>query len=273
MISTACAAVLAMTGAVAAQGMNEHGGGKNAPAAHERGQAPAQHMNQGQPGRASGAQQQHMNRGGSAQNTDRNRGGARETTGQGAQQGAQHERMGQDNNRGGKAGSERMEQKSGAGMRDREQKSNAAKDHDRNTGAAANERHERNNERAGRNEQNNERAGRNDNNERGGRNENGRSTTGSAPHKEVKLTTEQRTKIRNVTRNVVIKEHKIPRLTKVNFTVRVGVRVPRTVTFYPVPAEIVAIYPAWSSYKVIFVNDELVLIDPATYEIMYVVPV
>ena len=98
---------------------------------------------------------------------------------------------------------------------------------------------------------------------------NGRSTTGSAPSAEVKLTTEQRTKIRKV----VIEEKKIPRLTKVNFDIKVGVRVPRTVHFYPVPEEIITIHPAWRSYRVIFVNEELVLIDPTTFEIMYVVTV
>ena len=77
---------------------------------------------------------------------------------------------------------------------------------------------------------------------------NGRSTTGSAPSAEVKLTTEQRTKIRKV----VIEEKKIPRLTKVNFDIKVGVRVPRTVHFYPVPEEIITIHPAWRSYRVIF---------------------
>jgi hypothetical protein len=45
------------------------------------------------------------------------------------------------------------------------------------------------------------------------------------------------------------------------------------VHFYPVPAEIVEIHPAWRSYQVIYVEDELVLIDPTTYEIVYVVTV
>jgi len=262
MISTACAAVLAMSGMAAAQGMNEQGGGKNAPAAaqHE-GQAPS-HMNQGQPGRAGATQ--NMERGGAkgqnAQGGKNDRAGAKETTGQGMSSEPGRKSAGERDRAEPKASERTHQQNSGAAVKDRDEKSGSAmKERDEKSGSAMKERNEKSGA-ASTNERNNTRTG---------ANQNGRSTTGAASSKEVKLTTEQRTKIRKV----VVDEHKIPRLSKVDFNIRVGVKVPRTVHFVAVPEEIIAIYPAWRAYRVIFVNNELVLIDPATYEIVDVVVV
>jgi hypothetical protein len=261
MISTACAAVLALSGIAAAQGMNEHGS-KNAPGAstqqHSQGST---QMNRGTTG--AGAAQQ-MDR---AQQTspkagaqEHERAGARSTTGE--------SKSTADDKTGGAAkSSERsMDQKPGSAMKDHDQKSGSAmKGHDQKTGAATNDKMQ-NNSGSAKNDNKHE----NDAAKTEGTAKNGaKTTTGSAPAAEVKLTTEQRTKIRKV----VVEQHKIPRLTKVNFTIKVGVKVPRTVHFYPVPAEIVEIHPAWRSYQVIYVEDELVLIDPTTYEIVYVVTV
>ena len=93
-------------------------------------------------------------------------------------------------------------------------------------------------------------------------------TTGSAPAAEVKLTKSQRTKIHHV----VIEEHKIPRVSHVNFSIKVGVAIPHSVHLYRVPAELIDIHPAWRRYRIIVVEDEVVLIDPATYEIVYLIP-
>ena len=78
-----------------------------------------------------------------------------------------------------------------------------------------------------------------------------------------KLTTEQRTKITTVIRN----EHVAP-VTSVNFNVAVGTRVPRDVSFHPLPADVVTIYPEWRGYNFILIRDEIVVIDPATFEIV-----
>ena len=290
MISTACAAVLAMTGLAAAQGMNEQGGGKAGGGAAQHQSQPSQ-SKQGQSGRSGGKQMDRggqMDRGNSPAGQRAQTGGERrETTGQGAG-GQSHQQTGQESGRGGNAGSDnkdnKMQNRGSAGMknqdeksgsamqrdqksgaanqaRDRDQKSGEMKQRDQKSGAAANERgrneHDRNAAGAGGNERNNARGG------------NERTTTGSKSSAEVNITNEQRTKIRNV----VVNQHKIPHVNKVDFTVKVGVRVPRTVKFYPIPAEIVEIHPAWRSYQVIYVENELVLIDPATYEIMYVVAV
>jgi len=81
-----------------------------------------------------------------------------------------------------------------------------------------------------------------------------------------KLTTEQRTKI-----STVIRDQHVAAATNVNFNVSVGTRVPRTVEFHPLPAEVVTIYPQWRGYNFILVKHEIVVIDPATFEIVAVI--
>jgi hypothetical protein len=79
-----------------------------------------------------------------------------------------------------------------------------------------------------------------------------------------KLSTEQRTKITTVIRN----QH-VESVNNVNFSISVGTRVPREgVRFYPLPTEVVTIYPEWRGYQFILVRNEIVVIDPNTYEIV-----
>jgi hypothetical protein len=80
-----------------------------------------------------------------------------------------------------------------------------------------------------------------------------------------KLTTEQRTTIRTS-----ITKQNIRPVTNVNFSISVGTRVPRTVTFYPLPAEVITIYPGWRGYEFFLVNDEIVVVNPRTLEIVAV---
>jgi hypothetical protein len=49
--------------------------------------------------------------------------------------------------------------------------------------------------------------------------------------------------------------------------------VPRTVTFHPIPVEIVEIYPAWRGYRVILVGSQLVIVHPSSYRIIAVIAV
>ena len=58
----------------------------------------------------------------------------------------------------------------------------------------------------------------------------------------------------------------------VNFAVSIGTRVPREIGFYPLPAEIVTIYPEWRGYEFFLVRDEIVVVDPRTLEIVAVLP-
>jgi hypothetical protein len=80
-----------------------------------------------------------------------------------------------------------------------------------------------------------------------------------------KLSTEQRTKITSV-----IREQHVAPVTNVNFAISVGTRVPRDVSFHPLPAEIVTIYPEWRGYEFVLVRDQIVVIDPRTLEIVAV---
>jgi hypothetical protein len=49
---------------------------------------------------------------------------------------------------------------------------------------------------------------------------------------------------------------------------RVGTRVPESVQLYPMPQEVAVEVPAIRSYKYMAVNDRVVLIDPATSEVV-----
>jgi hypothetical protein len=78
-----------------------------------------------------------------------------------------------------------------------------------------------------------------------------------------KLSTEQRTQITSV-----IKEQRVAPVTNVNFSISVGTRVPRDVIFHTLPERVVVIYPEWRRYKFIIVKEQIVIVDPTTYEIV-----
>jgi hypothetical protein len=81
-----------------------------------------------------------------------------------------------------------------------------------------------------------------------------------------KLSTEQRTKI-----TTVIRSQRVEPVAHVDFSISRGVRVPRTVSFHPLPSEVVSIYPEWRGYEYFLVNDRIVVVDPRTLEIVDVI--
>ena len=87
-------------------------------------------------------------------------------------------------------------------------------------------------------------------------------TTGQAGAA-AKLSTEQRTQI-----TTVIRSQRVQPLTNVNFSIVVGTRVPRDVRFHPLPREVVTIYPEWRGYEFVLVRDQILVIDPRTFEIV-----
>lgn len=89
-------------------------------------------------------------------------------------------------------------------------------------------------------------------------------TTGQAGAA-AKLSTEQRTKISTVIRS----EHVSP-VTNVNFSISIGTRVPRDIEYRPLPTEVVTIYPEWRGYDFVLVRDQIIVIDPQTFEIVAV---
>jgi Protein of unknown function (DUF1236) len=77
-----------------------------------------------------------------------------------------------------------------------------------------------------------------------------------------KLSTEQRTKI-----TTIFKQHKVAP-TQLNVSISVGTRVPESVHFYPIPTEVIVIYPEWRGYDYILVGDQILVVDPRTHEIV-----
>jgi hypothetical protein len=77
-----------------------------------------------------------------------------------------------------------------------------------------------------------------------------------------KLSTEQRSKI-----TTIIRQHKVEPA-RLNVTVSVGTRVPDSVHFYPLPVEVIVVYPEWRGYDYILVGSEILVIDPRTHEIV-----
>jgi hypothetical protein len=89
----------------------------------------------------------------------------------------------------------------------------------------------------------------------------------NSDHVNVKITERERTRISTA----VSRLHVRP-LTNVNFRVSVGVVIPASVRFRPLPAEIVAIVPQYRGYDFVLVRDQIVIIEPRTRKIVEVMP-
>jgi len=92
----------------------------------------------------------------------------------------------------------------------------------------------------------------------------GQGTTGTSA---AALTTEQRTHIRET----VLKGGNVNRVSKVDFSLNVGTAVPRSVHLVTVPETIVTVHPAWRGFLYFVVNDEIIIVEPRTLEIVAVV--
>jgi hypothetical protein len=68
-----------------------------------------------------------------------------------------------------------------------------------------------------------------------------------------------------------IRSEKVTAVTNVNFNVSVGTRVPTDVHFYPLPEQVVTIYPEWRGYDFILVDGRYVILEPDTHEIVYII--
>jgi hypothetical protein len=80
----------------------------------------------------------------------------------------------------------------------------------------------------------------------------------------MKLSTEQRTKITSI-----IKQQKVEP-THLNVSISVGTRIPNSVRFHPLPMEVVNVYPEWRGYDYVLVEEQIVVVDPRTHEIVAV---
>jgi hypothetical protein len=94
------------------------------------------------------------------------------------------------------------------------------------------------------------------------------SSTGGSASANVTLTAEQKTTIRQA-----VLTGSAPRVTSVDFDVRIGTVVPRSVRLEVVPAKVVEIHPAWRGYRYFVYKEEIVIIEPDTLRIVAVVQV
>jgi hypothetical protein len=162
--------------------------------------------------------------------------------------------------------------KAGAEMKgDMKARESAQKNDDKAGKSAASDKAERNSKMSNDEKAAHERSGKDDNKasaqrERGDHKD--RTTgQGAASSRHANLSTEQRTKIRTVIHERV---HVKPE-THVNFSISVGTRVPRTVHYHTLPAEVVTIYPEWRGYYFVLVGDQIVVLDPSSFEIVAVI--
>jgi hypothetical protein len=87
------------------------------------------------------------------------------------------------------------------------------------------------------------------------------------------LSSEQRTKIRQTVLNV----QGAPRVSRndLDINLSVGARIPRDHIHFrplPLPPTIVEIEPEWRGYDYFLVGDEVVVVDPDTFEVVAVIP-
>jgi hypothetical protein len=87
--------------------------------------------------------------------------------------------------------------------------------------------------------------------------------------KHVDLTGDKRTKVQTAFRDTGsnVKHH-----TDVNITISVGRRLPRDWGFVPVPVAVIDIVPEYRGYYFAWVEDEYVIVEPDTYEVVAVLP-
>ncbi len=87
--------------------------------------------------------------------------------------------------------------------------------------------------------------------------------------KQVELTGDKRTKVQSAFRDAGsnAKHH-----TDVNIDISVGRRLPRDWGFVPIPSTVIAIVPEYRDYYFAWVEDEYVIVEPDTYEVVAVLP-
>ena len=85
----------------------------------------------------------------------------------------------------------------------------------------------------------------------------------------VNLSSEQRTKIRES----VFNEKNAPRVGKIDFSLREGTVVPRSVRIVEIPPVLIDIHPEWRRYRYFIANEEIIIVDPETLRIIAIVEV
>lgn len=86
--------------------------------------------------------------------------------------------------------------------------------------------------------------------------------------KNVDLSGEKRDRVQSAFRS----DHGLKHETKVDIDIRVGAHAPRGWAFAPIPAAVIEIVPEYRGYLVAYVEEDYVICDPDTYEIVAVLP-
>ena len=84
----------------------------------------------------------------------------------------------------------------------------------------------------------------------------------------VNLSQDQRTQVRER-----LSSHREARATNVNFSINIGTSIPRNFRVHVIPADIVAIVPQYRGYRYFIVEERVVIVHPARYEIVEVIEV
>lgn len=66
----------------------------------------------------------------------------------------------------------------------------------------------------------------------------------------------------------VIESGSAPRVENLSFSVRVGAPIPRSVHLVPVPEDIVTINPQWNGFLYFVSGDEIVVVDPNSFDVV-----
>lgn len=84
----------------------------------------------------------------------------------------------------------------------------------------------------------------------------------------VRISSEQRSKLPTGFKGVTVREASNLNISKV----RVGESIPREVTEYwePIPSPILSIVPEWRDYRIVRIGEQFLVIDPDTFEIVYI---
>jgi hypothetical protein len=91
--------------------------------------------------------------------------------------------------------------------------------------------------------------------------------SGRADGASVKISEQQRTQV-----NEAVSKLNVKAVTNVNFSLSVGTVVPRDVQLATLPRDVIDIVPEYRGYSFALVKDEIVIVDPATYKIVAVLP-
>lgn len=92
----------------------------------------------------------------------------------------------------------------------------------------------------------------------------GTAASDKPPGSVTQLSGEQRTKVQSAFRS-----HRSEAVVKdIDIDISIGIGVPRSVSLYAVPQDVVIIVPEYRRYKYFVFDDKIVIVDPGTYEIV-----